>query len=99
MFIRQNAEKDGWDSQLLLHNTKFSSENEKYNYYWEKIILMFLTLAIFLTWCLNVLLKIFYHHQHKKMSNRALKNYKSGDQIFCVEQEWYDMLNFWYYKI
>ena len=59
-FIRQNAEKDGSDSQLSLHNTKFSSENEKYNYYEKNYFERFL--RIFTTLCLDVLLKIFYHY-------------------------------------
>jgi len=69
------------------HNYHYTTQNflqrMKNTIITKKIILMFITWAIFTTLCLDVLLKIFYHYWHKKTSKKTVEQYKS-DQTFAL---------------
>ena len=71
------------------HNYHYTTQNflqrMKNTINTKKIILMFITWAIFTTLCLDVLLKIFYHYWHKKTSKKTVEQYKS-DQTFALIQ-------------
>ena len=69
------------------HNYHYTTQNflqrMKNTIITKKIILMFITWAIFTTLCLDVLLKKFYHYWHKKTSKKTVEQYKS-DQTFAL---------------